>query len=141
VAGFSSNSKIFARRGNPWVSRREGERDFGRNLETEDAEFDFDNRFHSTPGTFGKPLIPKPRQEYHDPKPEPATEDFARKKAGIIRKMRSGISSSQPRLIKAETLPRTFKLCPGCRHARCAATMQCHGPEIMRARRRGEVNG
>lgn len=35
-----SNSSIFERRGDPWVTDRNGREDFGRNLETENPEMD-----------------------------------------------------------------------------------------------------
>lgn len=141
MSGFSSNSKIFARRGNPWVSRREGEQQFGRNLETEDAEYDFDHRFHET-GGFGKPSIAVPKPEYRDPKPQPQSgDDFSRRKANVLRKMNSSLTAHSQNFIRADNAPRGFKLCPGCRHAKCAATMSCHGNEIEQARRRGEANG
>lgn len=37
-----SNSRIFARRGDPWVSQKEGRRDFGRFLESENPDYDCD---------------------------------------------------------------------------------------------------
>lgn len=37
---YHSNSDIFARRGNPWVSDREGREGYGRNVDTEDPDLD-----------------------------------------------------------------------------------------------------
>lgn len=37
---YHSNSDIFARRGNPWVSDREGREGYGRNVQTEDPDLD-----------------------------------------------------------------------------------------------------
>lgn len=37
---YSSNSGIFERRGDPWVSDKEGRAQYGRNLFTEDPDFD-----------------------------------------------------------------------------------------------------
>lgn len=41
---LSSSASSFAARGNPWVSRREGERDFGRQVEVENPDMDADRQ-------------------------------------------------------------------------------------------------
>lgn len=89
--GYSSNSGIFARRGNPWVSKKEGIKDFGRNPETEDPEYDFDHRYHKTGETFGKPIVAPVKTEAIEPRPVKETEaDFARRKANIMLSFRRG---------------------------------------------------
>lgn len=37
---YSSNSQIFEQRGDPWVSEKEGIRDYGRDLFSENPDFD-----------------------------------------------------------------------------------------------------
>jgi hypothetical protein len=37
---YASNSGVFEKRGDPWVSEREGKEQFGRNLFSEDPDFD-----------------------------------------------------------------------------------------------------
>jgi hypothetical protein len=44
---LSSSSRIFEKRGDPWVSQKEACKEFERTPETEDAEYDFDHRYHS----------------------------------------------------------------------------------------------
>lgn len=75
---YSSNSGIFAKRGDPWVSEKQGQRDFGRNVETEDPDFDAQN--------FARKAQPKP--QYVDPKPKKNDEpDYARRRAAIAYQM------------------------------------------------------
>jgi hypothetical protein len=99
--GYSSNARLFAKRGDPWVSRKEGIKDFGRNPETEDAEFDFDHRFHKTGSAFGKPKPAEPRKVHKDPEPEPRTEaDWSVRRANFLRAMHSRINARKPREYK-----------------------------------------
>lgn len=114
---YSSNSGIFEKRGDPWSTEREGIRDFNRNPETENAEYDFDHRFHETGNAFGKPAVAPERREYRDPMPE-RINDAARRKASIARRMNAAIASHSK---VTEVLPptRTFRPCGGCRSAAC----------------------
>lgn len=129
---LSSNSGIFAKRGDPWVSRKEGERDFNRNLETEDPEYDFDHRFHEAGNVIGKPVVAQARPEYRDPPPDSAGQaerDAARRKTSILRRMNSAINQSQQTTSVGETF-RSFRPCPGCRLARCISKSVCQKPRL-----------
>lgn len=95
---LSSNSKLFARRGDPWITNREGVKDYGRNPEAENPEYDFDHRFHHTGETFGKPSVAIPKEELREPKPTPSSKpDYARRKAALLMNMNKRIREvSQP---------------------------------------------
>lgn len=41
--GLSSTADVFARRGDPWVSEKEGRKDFGRILDLENVDRDAEN--------------------------------------------------------------------------------------------------
>jgi hypothetical protein len=70
----SSNSDLFAKRGDPWVTRKQGENEFGRNLDSENPELD---QF------FASFAVPKP--EYKEPPPlGKVTADYARRKMNIL---------------------------------------------------------
>lgn len=127
TARYSSNARIFERKGNPWVSRKEGEKDFGRNVETEDPEYDFDHRFHDT-DRVGKPRQALARPDYRDAIPAPKEDDFGRRKANALLKMRSDMRGHTRSTHKVEAVRHVFKPCPGCRHALCAARMRCGYP-------------
>jgi hypothetical protein len=123
---YTSNAGIFEKRGDPWVSRREGERDYNRNLEIEDPEYDFDHRFHEAGNVIGKPVVAPRRQEHHDPKPVRREEDeFARRKANIARRMNSNIAAKTRGVTAVSEAVRVFRPCPGCRSARCIARRLC----------------
>lgn len=126
-SGFASNSDLFAKRGNPWITQREAIKDFGRNPETEDAEFDFDHRFHTT-GTFGKACQAPKRVEHSDPKPNYNKEiaDIQRQKASIGRRMQMRINRRQIGTEVKEAV-RAFRICNGCRSARCIRDALCYG--------------
>lgn len=101
---YSSSARIFARRGDPWVSEREGREKFGRNIESENP--DFDQYFAGKAGT---------KEAYIDPKPEQRGRDYARLKVNAIRTVRNrkiGVTDVK------ETI-NFFKPCPGCRKASC----------------------
>lgn len=51
---YASNASVFARRGNPWVSEREGREGYGRNLDTEDPDLDMFTRAKSAK----RPYVP-----------------------------------------------------------------------------------
>ena len=116
---YASNSGIFEKRGDPWVTKREGVRDYARNLETEDPEYDFDRRFHSTQNAIGKPRQAVERKEYREPRPVKA-DDPARRKASILRRVNMSIAR-QGKVIgeDAPATPSSFKPCAGCRLASC----------------------
>lgn len=120
---YSTNSGIFEKRGDPWVSQREAVKDFHRNLDTENAELDFDYRYHNT--GFG-PKAAKPKPEYRDPKPEPKEDDPARRKASIARRMQMRMNSRAPKAIEAAPA-RGFQTCAGCKMARCVRDSLCYG--------------
>lgn len=44
---LSSSSGMFAKKGNPWVTRREGERDYDRQVEVENPDMDADRQRHA----------------------------------------------------------------------------------------------
>lgn len=111
---YSSNASIFARRGDPWVSRKEGERDFQRNLETENPDFD---RF-----VRAKPV--KERKPFIDPKPEPIERDYAREKTSIFMGMKARLEPRR-QVIEAKMPVNVFRPCPGCRKAICIAKGAC----------------
>jgi hypothetical protein len=117
-ARYSSNSSMFAKRGDPWVSRREGERLFGRNLETENPELD----------QFTRARKAEPKPKFIDPKPERRTEaDFARQKANALRAMHRDMNGASRHIVKMDAAPRLFKPCDGCRMAKCIAAGSCKG--------------
>lgn len=87
-SGFSSNANVFAKRGDPWLSRREGVEDYSRDPETEDAEYDFDHRFHHSRDAIGKPRLAPKREPYRDPKGQPTENDIHRRVANIRQKHR-----------------------------------------------------
>lgn len=125
--GFASNSDLFAKRGDPWITQREGIKDFGRNPETEDPEYDFDHRFHST-GTFGKPSQAPKRVDHRDPLPDYDKEiaDIQRHKASISRRMQMRINRRRAGTEVKEAV-RAFRICDGCRSARCVRDAICYG--------------
>lgn len=108
---YSSNSDIFRRRGNPWVSRREGENDFGRILETENPEMDQFTR--------ARKAEPKPPFVSPSPTAKPAEGDFATRKANALAKMHRDMREHSGHMVKQRTAPHLFKPCPGCRLAVC----------------------
>lgn len=123
---YSSSSRIFERRGDPWLSDRERVKDFQREPETENPDYDFDHRFHYSRNAKGKPKTVEPQKEVKTVRREPQTEaDFARRGANILRKLHA--SNSAVRVEARETVQR-FKPCPGCRKALCAARMRCAFP-------------
>jgi hypothetical protein len=65
MAKISSSSRIFEKRGDPWLSDKEAVKDFERNPETENPEYDFDHRFHLTEAFdgFAHPTIAPKRPE------------------------------------------------------------------------------
>jgi hypothetical protein len=123
---YASNSRIFERRGDPWVTSREGMRDYNRNPETEDAERDFDHRFHHTGEVFGKPGIAKPKEEYRDPRPT-IEDDASRRKASIVRRMNMRMTERAKTRIEVTATTRQFRTCPGCRSSKCIADSRCYG--------------
>lgn len=124
---YTSNSGIFAKRGDPWVSRKEGVRDFNRNLETEDPEYDFDHRFHNAGNVIGKPTVAPQRPEYRDPMPTKG-DDNARRKAAIARRMNARIAEHSRQTTVVDATYRPFRPCAGCRSARCIARSVCQNP-------------
>lgn len=87
-SNYSSNANVFAKRGDPWLSRREGVEDYNRDPETEDAEYDFDHRFHHNRDALGKPRIAPVREPYRDPQGQPTENDIHRRVANIRQKHR-----------------------------------------------------
>lgn len=78
--GYRTNSDLFAKRGDPWVTRREGERNFGRNVDSENPDYD---QF-----AFAKRASPK--VPYVDPpKPEKQAASYTQRKTNIIMRARS----------------------------------------------------
>jgi hypothetical protein len=51
---MSSSSGMFARKGDPWVTRKEGERDFNRQVEVENPDMDADRQRHARIKGFSK---------------------------------------------------------------------------------------
>jgi hypothetical protein len=117
--GYSSNSKIFARRGDPWVSGREGREKFGRNLETENPDLDQFTR--------ARKAEPKPKY-VEPPKPAKAEASFSRRKANILAAMHGSIRVETHRSHEVKAAERSFKTCTGCRKAACVAKGLCQKP-------------
>lgn len=114
--GYSSNSKIFARRGDPWVSGREGREKFGRNIETENPDLD----------QFTRARKAEPKSEYIDPPKPPKTEaSFSRRKANILAVMHGNIRGETKRHHEVKAAARNFKTCTGCKKAACVAKGLC----------------
>jgi hypothetical protein len=86
---YTSNSGLFSKRGDPWITNREGIKDFGRNPDTEDAEYDFDHRFHETGNTFGKPRMAEPRLPDFSQPPTPKDTSVQRRVASQLSAMHS----------------------------------------------------
>lgn len=112
---YSTNSGVFAKRGDPWVSDRQGLEEFGRVLETEDPDFDAMVR--------AKKAVPK--APYVDPKPAPRVNDFQRQKTNAILAMRRNIRQAENNPVSIEAANRPFRPCPGCRKAVCIAKGAC----------------
>lgn len=113
---YASNASLFAKRGDPWVSRKEGEKDFNRNLETENPDYD----------RYFRAKAPKERQPYVDPKPE-RKRDYIREKQKIVKEIQD-IVAPKPRHVKeARMASVVFRPCPGCRKAICIAKSVCIG--------------
>jgi hypothetical protein len=123
---YSSNSRIFERRGNPWLTEREKHKDFSRNPETEDAEYDFDHRFHETSNAFGKPKQAPKREEYREAIPVRVDDaDNARRKASICRKMNASVHRNNA--IEVKPVARHFQPCAGCKSSQCVKALKCYG--------------
>jgi hypothetical protein len=121
---YSTNSGIFEKRGDPWVTTREGVKDFGRNIETEDAERDFAYRHFDT--AFG-PKPAKPHVEAKEQRPTKSDDDPERRKASIARRMQMAMNRRSAGTIKVDAPTRTFNPCPGCKAAQCIAQSRCFG--------------
>jgi hypothetical protein len=76
---MSSNASIFAERGNPWVSDREGREKYGRNVEKENPDYDA-QLFAKKATKEGPPAVVKRKKEV--PK-----EDGLRRRAAIAIKL------------------------------------------------------
>lgn len=114
-SNYSSNSRIFARRGDPWISRREGESQFGRNLETEEPELDQFLRAKKAPE----------RPKYVDPPAPGISDTFAKRKAEIVRKMNVEMRAVSHRTVELNEARISFRPCPSCRAAACIAKNAC----------------
>lgn len=123
--GYSSNSGIFAKRGDPWVSRREGIRDFRRDPDNENPDYDFDHRYHGTGNIIGRPIVAPPRPICRDPVPEKKRTDTARTTASICRRMNAAIHRHEEGFAVGEAPSRVFKPCGGCRSAFCVRQGVC----------------
>lgn len=123
---YTSNAGIFAKRGDPWVSQREGVKDFLRNPETENPEYDFDHRFHHAGSVMGKPTVAPKRVEHHDPRPVKG-DDPLRRKASIARRMNASIAR-HGKVEAVQAVPHPFRACTGCRLAHCISKGICQNP-------------
>lgn len=113
---YSTNSGIFAKRGDPWVSERQGLEDFGRVLATENPDFDAAVRAKRV----------EKKERYVDPKPPgKPKEDFARRKANIIATMRRELREAENNVVEVAATRHVFKPCTGCRKASCIAKGSC----------------
>lgn len=87
---YTSNAGVFAKRGDPWVTRREGEKAFGRNLDSENPDMDA--------MLFAKRAQPK--VPYVDPpKPKKAEASYTLRKTNIIlraRRQASSVNTAKP---------------------------------------------
>lgn len=124
-SGYSSMGRIFEQRGDPMVTQREAIRDYGRNPETEDPEYDFDHRFHKTGSSFGKPRQAVERVEHRDPVPVKQEDDSARRRANIMLVMRRKQREHANGLNRVAEAQRGFHPCPGCTRAVCIARRTC----------------
>lgn len=115
--GYSSNSGIFAKRGDPWVSGREGREKFGRNVETENPDLD----------QFTRARKAEPKPKFVDPpKPaKPAEGSFSQRKANILAVMHKSIRVETNRHHEVKAAERNFKACTGCKKAACVAKGFC----------------
>jgi hypothetical protein len=116
---MSSSSNIFARRGDPWITEREGVRDFNRTREIENPDADADRQRHFKQATgkvdfsgkltvltdnpemdqFTQASKAQPRPTYRDwhKKPDVVVEVSKRRRlTNICLKMNSGIRAAQP---------------------------------------------
>jgi DNA-directed RNA polymerase subunit L len=123
---LTTSADVFRRQGNPWVSRREGIADFGRNPDTEDAEYDFSHRFSQTGGTFGKPTPAKVRVETVTPRPVKAEATIKEQKQKILARMNQNMAK-HTRVVKVPEgrASLMFHPCGGCRKAACIHKGMC----------------
>lgn len=92
-----SNSQLFAKRGDPWISRKEAIRDFEREPDYENPDYDFDNRFHHAGNVIGKPTVALAREEHKEQPGKPIEADLRRKLANIRQRHRN---NSRPIKVK-----------------------------------------
>src|SRR4051812_29905810 len=87
---YSSSSRIFERRGDPWLSDKERVRDYNRDPEAEDPEYDYSHRFHHSQNAVGKPREAPPRPEVPTPEGKARERDYALRGAQILAKHNRG---------------------------------------------------
>jgi hypothetical protein len=111
---ISSNSRLFEKRGDPWVSEKEGQERFGRNLNSENPDFDqyFANRASE-------------KEKYQDPRGSPIVADEHRLKAAAVYKMHKDMREHSGRFVKVTGHATPFRPCFGCRKAICIKRSQC----------------
>lgn len=93
-----SGAQLFAKRGDPWISPREGRALFGRNLRTEDPDMDMFTRAGRAPVKFergpDKPLSPKT-----------LVASPTRRIANILRRMNHRLHADHGLVIVPDPLP------------------------------------
>lgn len=112
----SSNARLFEKRGDPWVSEREGQEKFGRNLNSENPDFD---QYFARKAT--------ERDRYIDPPGTPIVADERRLKAAALYQMHKNMREHDGRLIKVKASRAPFRPCFGCRKAHCIKMEYCAG--------------
>jgi hypothetical protein len=115
---MSSSSTSFARRGDPWISDKEGLRDFGRNLDTENPDMDM----------FTKARKAEPKSIFKDSPRVELGNDFHKRKAKISFAMNQKLVKLRKGANVVPDLKQHFKLCFGCNHSvQCIAVGKCIG--------------
>lgn len=61
---MSTSAGAFARRGNPWVTKKEGERDYDRQIEVENPDMDADRQRHERMQAFSKEFRDRVRPDF-----------------------------------------------------------------------------
>jgi hypothetical protein len=125
---YSSSARIFEQRGDPWLTDKEQRKDFQRDPEAENPDYDFDHRFHYTQNAKGKPKTVAPRNDGPNVISRgnaDAAPDFSKRGANLLAKLHRQNAAVR---VQANEKPQRFVLCAGCRKALCAARGRCAFP-------------
>lgn len=120
-----SMGRMFERRGDPMVTRREGENNFGRVLDTENTERDW-WYLYSGEGQHTRARFAEEKKQHVDPPGQKIIADDKRKIALILYQMNRKLKKGKA-TIAAESKLRPFRLCAGChQETKCIKHGLCH---------------